>query len=221
MSKRITFLSTFFLLLMTVSGCNNNDSSTSSTKQPDEVTDTYTSGTISVDEPVLSDEEALLELNHIILSHFKQGSYEAVANYIHPQQGVRFSPYRYVDTIRDQQFSLERFKAEINSNKKINWGAYDGSGDKILLTCKEYFSKFVYDHDFANAEKTSLSKTLGNGNSLNNLTLIYPNVPYVENYFSGFDKKYGGMDWSSLRLVFEKKGDRYYLVGVVHDQWTI
>ncbi len=29
------------------------------------------------------------------------------------------------------------------------------------------------------------------------------------------------MDWCSLRLVFEKWGAQYYLVGVVHDQWTI
>jgi UDP-N-acetyl-2-amino-2-deoxyglucuronate dehydrogenase len=30
-----------------------------------------------------------------------------------------------------------------------------------------------------------------------------------------------GMDWRSLRLVFEKKNDIWYLVGIIHDQWTI
>jgi (p)ppGpp synthase/HD superfamily hydrolase len=29
------------------------------------------------------------------------------------------------------------------------------------------------------------------------------------------------MDWRSLRLVFEKKNDIWYLVGIIHDQWTI
>lgn len=48
---------------------------------------------------------------------------------------------------------------------------------------------------------------------------IYYN--YVEYHFPGFEKKYEGKDWKSLRLVFEKKNDRWYLVGIVHDQWTI
>jgi hypothetical protein len=38
---------------------------------------------------------------------------------------------------------------------------------------------------------------------------------------SGFDPEYEGMDWRSLRLVFEKKNDIWYLVGIIHDQWTI
>jgi hypothetical protein len=29
------------------------------------------------------------------------------------------------------------------------------------------------------------------------------------------------MDWRSLRLVFEEQGGSWYLVGIVHDQWTI
>jgi (p)ppGpp synthase/HD superfamily hydrolase len=29
------------------------------------------------------------------------------------------------------------------------------------------------------------------------------------------------MDWRSLRLVFEKKDDIWYIVGIIHDQWTI
>jgi hypothetical protein len=59
------------------------------------------------------------------------------------------------------------------------------------------------------------------GNSINNINTAYPKSDYIENYFSGFNKKYEGMDWRALRLVFQKEGDRYYLVGIVHDQWTI
>ena len=44
-------------------------------------------------------------------------------------------------------------------------------------------------------------------------------------HFPGFDKKYGGMDWESLRLVFEDAtlggGTELMLVGIVHAQWTI
>jgi len=29
------------------------------------------------------------------------------------------------------------------------------------------------------------------------------------------------MDWRSLKLVFKEKDGNWYLVGVVHDEWTI
>jgi hypothetical protein len=29
------------------------------------------------------------------------------------------------------------------------------------------------------------------------------------------------MNWASLRLVFERSGNKWYLVGISHDEWTI
>ncbi len=62
---------------------------------------------------------------------------------------------------------------------------------------------------------------IGSSNSLNNLETVYNGCNFTESYFSGFDKKFEGMDWSSLRLVFKKHLDRFYLIAIVHDKWTI
>jgi hypothetical protein len=43
----------------------------------------------------------------------------------------------------------------------------------------------------------------------------------IEYYFSGFDPQYGGMDWRSLRLVFIKDSNNWYLAAIVHGEWTI
>jgi len=43
----------------------------------------------------------------------------------------------------------------------------------------------------------------------------------VEYHFPGIDPQYGGLDWRSLRLVFQQSGGEWYLVGIIHDQWTI
>ena len=59
------------------------------------------------------------------------------------------------------------------------------------------------------------------GNSVNNLKEIYPNRHFIDYHFSGFDQKLKGMDWTSLRLVIEKQNGEYFLVAVIHDQWTI
>jgi hypothetical protein len=42
----------------------------------------------------------------------------------------------------------------------------------------------------------------------------------VEYYFPGFDLQLQGMDWRSLRLVFTLYDNTWYLVGIIHDQWT-
>lgn len=79
----------------------------------------------------------------------------------------------------------------------------------------------MYDVDFLNAPNISLNKTISSGNSLNNIDSVYGNCTYVEFYFPGFKEKYDGMDWRSLKLVFEKQDNKLFLIGVIHDQWTI
>jgi hypothetical protein len=107
--------------------------------------------------------------------------------------------------------------------KKIKWGEQDGSGSTIELTFADYFQKFVYDHDFAKAPKIGYNKIIGKSTTTNNLFTVYPKDKFitVEFHFEGFDKKLGGQDWASLRLVYENSGADWFLVAVVHDQWTI
>ena len=62
---------------------------------------------------------------------------------------------------------------------------------------------------------------MGQGNTLINSSEIYKDAIIIEYHFSGFDPQYEGMDWRSLRLAFEKVNDIWYLVGIIHDQWTI
>ncbi len=107
-------------------------------------------------------------------------------------------------------------------DKKVyTWGIYDGSGLPINLTSAEYYNKFIYDVDFINAPEISYNRIIGKGSTINNAFEIYPNTIIVEYHFSGFDPKYEGMDWRSLRLVFEEKDTVWYLIGIIHDQWTI
>jgi hypothetical protein len=166
-------------------------------------------------------DSVLMDLTKKILTVFKMQQYGKLDSFIHPTEGVRFSPYATVE-VSDKKFSKEKFSALVtgNKNKKLNWGNYDGSGDPILLTPNEYFKKFVYDADFLHAEKTGINPVFKEGNSINNIKDFYENCDFTESYFSG-NKKTNGMDWRSVRLVFKEIDGKYYLVGVVHDQWTI
>ena len=118
-------------------------------------------------------------------------------------------------------FSAEEIKNFFNDNKKYMWGYYDGIGDEILITPAEYYDVFVYSNDFVNAEKIGYNEVFSYGNAVENQFEAYPGSIIVEYYFSGFDPKYEGMDWQSLRLVFEEYEGGWKLSGIIHNQWTI
>lgn len=169
----------------------------------------------------LGTHDNLIKLNKKILNSLKKQDYRALANHLHPILGLRLSPYATVNVSNDVLIKSTELLKMLKENKKLYWGNYDGTGDPIDLSAKDYFAEFVYDVDFLNAEKVSLNKSMAKGNSIDNINSVYPQCDFVENYFSGFNKKYEGMDWRALRLVFQKEGNRHYLVGIVHDQWTI
>jgi len=143
---------------------------------------------------------------------------------VHPAKGLRFSPYHAVnlDQGGDLVFTRRQVKSLPASRKRYHWGEDDGSGDPIRLTFATYLRKYVYDHDYSRAKEVMYnSDNLTSGNLVNNIRESYPTAIIVEYHFSGFEEKYGGMDWNSLWLVFEKQGNEWYLVGLAHGEWTI
>ena len=172
---------------------------------------------------VLRKDSILKKMTQNILTTLKDKNYSAFANYIDPVEGIRFSPYAYIDTVNHIRFSRSAFIAQVNKadSDMKTWGEFDGTGDPIRMTLNNYMRRFVYDVDFVKPEKRSINEFIGSGNSLNNLLTVYRNSDFTESHFSGFDPKYGGMDWKTLRLVFKERNKRFYLVGVVHDEWTI
>jgi hypothetical protein len=168
-------------------------------------------------------DSTLLSLTKDVLTVIKNKNYDSLALFIHPVEGVRFSPNAFVDTSGDKIFTAALFKKEATAKKqqKITWGEYDGSGDPINLTIDEYFKKFVYDVDFLTPENRKVNEFIGGSNSQNNLLAVYDSCDFTESHFSGFDKKFDGMDWRSIRLVFKMKDGKYFLVGIIHDEWTI
>jgi len=74
--------------------------------------------------------------------------------------------------------------------------------------------------DFANAPQIAINHRLGVSTTMDNAEKFYPEAMIVEYYFPGFDAQLEGMDWRSLRLVFQQDNSTWYLVGIIHDQWT-
>jgi hypothetical protein len=144
---------------------------------------------------------------------------DRLSAFVHPRLGVRFSPYAYVHDSH-LVFSPEKVKNLLADKTVYTWGVSDGSGLPINLTFKEYYDRYIYDQDFANADEVGYNERLGYGNMIDNSMEFYPESNIVEYHFPGFDSKLQGMDWRSLRLVFQQGDDNWYLVGIIHSEWT-
>lgn len=159
--------------------------------------------------------------SQIAVRAIKQKDMEKLASLVHPIKGVLFSPYSHIILGEDKVFMKEQVKGLFESNVVYTWGIYDGIGDPIKLTFAQYYEKFIYNQDFANAEKAAYNEVQQSGNTLVNISEVYPEGKFIDYYFSGFNPEYAGMDWASLRLVFEKYDGQWYLICIAHGQWTI
>ncbi|KAF0193528.1 MAG: sporulation protein [Bacillota bacterium] len=67
----------------------------------------------------------------------------SLSTYVHPSQGVRFSPYAYVDVENHLKFNAQDVADLLLDTTMHTWGAYDGSGFPIELSFADYYTRFV------------------------------------------------------------------------------
>lgn len=156
-----------------------------------------------------------------VIMALKNRNMTLLSTFVHPEKGVRFTPYNYVSLEKDLVIKRVQIVGLLSSNKKYVWGDYEGSGDPIRLTFNGYYKRFVYDHDFANMPGVSYDNSNTRG-SADNPWEFYPGAILVGYYYPGVEGPRGGaMDWKGLRLAFQKKGKTWYLVGILHNEWLI
>jgi hypothetical protein len=146
---------------------------------------------------------------------------QGLSGFVHPVKGVRFSPYAFIDPEKDLLFTAEETASLMTSTAKYTWGSYDGSGEPIELSFTDYYDRFIYDQDYASPQIIGNNVEIGTGNTPNNISDVFPDGKFVEFHFTGFDPQFEGMDWRSLRIVFELYEGKWYIVAIVHGEWTI
>ena len=221
--KSISWFVGFLLFALILSGCSGSQGGNTSQLQQE---NTALQQKITALEAQISASQANIQSSPLLLAMeavqlIGAQDFDGLTPYVHPSKGVRFSPYTFVDTAQDLSFTASQFAGLMSSSNVYNWGSFDGSGDPINFTFAQYYNRFIYDQDFANPHMIGNNVVIGQGNSLNNITSAYPAGQFVEFHFTGFDPQYEGMDWRSLRLVMEQNAGLWFLVGIIHDEWTI
>lgn len=163
-----------------------------------------------------------------VLEHLTREDWSALAPYVHPERGVLIAAYTYVEPGENVVLTRDEV-ASIGADTTTRlWGHQDGTGFPINMTAAEVFDEYILDRDFRDAERGEPNEVIRSGSMINNVpeafidsTVEYPDeVAFVEYSLEGSDE-YGGMDWASLRLVFQQEDESWFLIGIVRDRWTI
>ena len=144
-----------------------------------------------------------------------------LASLVHPEKGVRFSPSAYVDVSNDLIFLKTQIETFWTDKKTYTWGFADGTGDPIKLTASQYSREYIMNRAFLSPSSINVNNDHAAGTTSNNAALIYPNGTRVEYYIEpSIHEGKPELDWAALRLVFEKRGDHWFLLAMIHDEWT-
>lgn len=155
-----------------------------------------------------------------ILPLLQSKDFAALAPFIHPELGVRVSPYGYINLNTDLVFTREEVAAFGSNQQVYLWGVQAGSGMDIELSVSEYWERYVTNETPAQEWGLLLDPSRKASNTIDNFAEVYPDGHYVE-YFQLGTEEYGYLDWRSLRFGFQQSGDgAYYLSAIIHDEWT-
>ena len=145
--------------------------------------------------------KALLTIKAIKFRHLK-----LLSTLIHPEKGIRFSPHAYITN--GVVLDRNNLVSDYEKNIKYNWGI---SNDMVPINLgfQEYYDNYVYDQDYANADKISFNEKVLRKNIIDNARKIYPNSIMVDFKILEYVNK------EMLRLIFEKEIQDWYLVAIV------
>jgi hypothetical protein len=193
-----------------------------SSPQPSAGAPTQSSSPAAVTAPAVTPTSAtaVIARANEVLAALKAKDGAKLAALADPVNGVRFSPYPYVRIDKDVVLSVAEIARGFADPQVRLWGTTSGRGDPIRMTFTDYVAAYVYDRDYLASAQISVDHVNGNGSSIDNTTTVYPAATLVE-FYQPSSTPNGVIDWRALRLLLEQRSGTWYLVAVVHGEWTI
>ncbi|MEF2175896.1 MAG: Kazal-type serine protease inhibitor family protein [Candidatus Absconditabacteria bacterium] len=179
----------------------------------------YYSSDLSKIESDPADKSRPNVLANDIMHALKYKDFVFVNGNVMPGEKLKFVPYANMVN-GGRSMNLNEMYAGIRSLQTMNWGKQYGSGADLNLNFGMYFHKYVYDFEYYREGKIIYNNEGLDGDIENNIKQVFPNsyvVEYIRTPWVFQDEK----EWTSLNLVFEQKGNSWFLVALVHNQGVV
>ncbi|MCB5175685.1 hypothetical protein [Microvirga lenta] len=155
-----------------------------------------------------------------ILNALAGSDFRSLASHL-GEEGLVVSPYVMLDAgdVRLSRAEVER----CGEDPRVRlWGYRDGSGDPIEMTCRRYFSEFVWDADYRRADEVLYDEPRQRGLEPNNNHEFAPQGTVVELHIRETPEGVQPYkSWRSLRLVFRRGDQGLSLIAITRDIRTI
>ncbi|WP_026703102.1 hypothetical protein [Salibacterium aidingense] len=144
-----------------------------------------------------------------------------LAELVHPEKGVLFSPYVHVEEDDAQVLQAGEIENFFQDEEQYVWGTQDGSGRTIEMTPSEYYEEYIYEADLSDPDEINVEEIEERSTMTNNIKDVFPEATVVEYYIEGSGEN-AEMSWSALNIVMEQdENGEWKVVAIVHDEWTI
>jgi hypothetical protein len=189
----------------------------------------FGAGALSALRPVLWPETSgaapassaeLVENAFAVVTCLKQEDFAALASWVHPEKGILFVPYSTVLPERNLHFTAAEVRRFSSDKNVYIWGVTDGEGAPIQSTPVDFFRQFLNNRDYAGASVIGVNTLVKTGNATENVAEAFPEARFVELNIPMLDPAQEGLDWSSLKIVFENLHGESKVVAIIHSQWT-
>ncbi|QOY33853.1 hypothetical protein AWH56_013945 [Anaerobacillus isosaccharinicus] len=160
-----------------------------------------------------------------VFTHLENEAWELLMRFVHPDKGLLFSTYAFVDQEQDVTFTKEEVAAFASNENTYLFGQhYAKDGFVYEFTPKEFIDSLLMNYE-QNMEKKKVPYEIvtfnqvyqPSGGIINNIGEAYPEGRYVE-FFAPAPSEEQEYLWQALRFVFEEGENRqWYLVAIVRD----
>ncbi|MGB1252966.1 MAG: SH3 domain-containing protein [Candidatus Promineifilaceae bacterium] len=144
---------------------------------------------------------------------------DTLAALAHPELGLRFVPFTNLSD-EDVIISAENIPTLFQTQTTYQWGHALGEGSPIKLTFSNYYDELLFPYDFLFADAVGYDANIVQGNMIDNSNDFYAESHIVEYHFDGFNPDYGGLDYSTLRVILTPHDGRYAIVAIVNNSWS-
>ncbi len=153
-----------------------------------------------------------------VVMALKNKDFKKLASFIDPSKNLRFTYHSFIRET-DPIFSPQQIANSVNNHKAYTW-QYGNNDAHLKMSLSDYLTQITYAHDYAKAKQVGYNHMVHSSYGKNNARDYYPKAIMVQYYYPG-SNKYGVVNWSDLRLFFEKDHtNNWRLVGVVNDSWA-
>lgn len=158
-------------------------------------------------------EQIIKETAALTVRALKFKNFVLLRQVIHPNFGVRISPYAYVMS-SDVILTSDKIENYYNENREIVWG-YDINMQSLSMNFRDYYSRFIYSNDYLLSEKITYNQPTNNSGIIDNSLSYYPNAITVE--YQVNSHRHADKDSKNYyRLIFEEYDDVWYLSGIIN-----